>query len=130
MVPRWFAEASFVGAGGFFGAIMRFGVTGLVHRFASFATFPWGTLVVNVAGCLAIGALAGAAESRQLFSPDTRLFLLIGLLGGFTTFSTFGFETFTMVRDAQRFAALGNVLLHLGLGLPAVWLGYSLLRAV
>lgn len=129
-MPRWLVEATAVGAGGFVGAIFRYGLSGLVHRVVSFATFPWGTLVVNVVGCLAIGALAGATESRQLLNPEMRLFLMIGMLGGFTTFSTFGFETFQLLRDAQRMAAAGNVLLHVSLGLTAVWAGYTLIRTI
>jgi CrcB protein len=129
MLPRWMVEASIVGAGGFIGAILRYGLSGLVHRVITFAAFPWGTLIVNVVGCFAIGALAGLGESRQAFGPEARLFLFIGLLGGFTTFSTFGFETFELIRDAQRAAAAANVLIQVTVGITAVWLGYSLLRA-
>ena len=80
-----------VGSGGFIGALARYGLSGLVHRQVPFATFPYGTVAVNLMGCCAIGVIAGLAESRQLFGPEFRTFALIGLLGGFTTFSTFGY---------------------------------------
>ena len=88
-----------VGAGGFVGSVLRYGLSGAVHRLLPFAAFPYGTLAVNVVGCLAIGLLAGWSEARQVIGPELRLFLFIGLLGGFTTFSTFGYETFEMARS-------------------------------
>lgn len=115
-----------VGTGGFIGAVLRYGLGGLVHREIPLATFPLGTLVVNLLGCLLIGAFAGLVDSRQIFAPEVRVFALIGLLGGFTTFSTFGYETFAMIRDAEYFRVLANVLLHVMLGLGCVWLGYAL----
>ena len=84
----------YVGAGGFLGAILRYSVFVTVDRFWPTAAFPWGTLLVNVAGCVAIGAMAGLAETRQVLSPEARLLLVVGVLGSFTTFSTLGFETF------------------------------------
>lgn len=108
------------------GALMRFGLGGLVHRLLPRATFPFGTLVVNLLGCLLIGSVAGLAESRQLLGPALRVFVFIGLLGGFTTYSTFGYETFTMLRDGEALRASVNVLSHVLLGLLAVWLGYTL----
>jgi CrcB protein len=84
---------------------------------------PWGTLAVNVLGCLAIGFCGGLAESRQLFAADARLFLFIGVFGGFTTFSTFGYETFALLRDGDTLRAILNILLQIGFGLGAVWAG-------
>ncbi len=115
-----------VGAGGFLGSVLRYGLSGLVYRWVPFAAFPHGTLAVNVVGCLAIGLLAGLAESRQLIGPELRLFLFIGLLGGFTTFSTFGYETFELVRDGEHLRVAGNVLGHLVAGVGAVWFGFAL----
>jgi CrcB protein len=115
-----------IGSGGFLGALARFGISGLVHRQLPQTTFPVGTLAVNLLGCLAIGVLAGLAESRQLFGPEVRLFALIGLLGGFTTFSTFGYETFAMIRDNESIRALANVGVHVILGIALIWLGYAL----
>ena len=121
-------QALLVGTGGFLGSVLRYGLSGLVHRLAPFATFPYGTLAVNVTGCLAIGVLGGLTESRQLLGPDLRLFLFLGLLGGFTTFSTFGYETLALLRDSEQLRAATNVLMQVFAGLSAVWLGYSLSR--
>jgi len=119
-------NAAMVGSGGFIGALARYGLSGLVHRQVPFATFPYGTMAVNLLGCCAIGVIAGLAESRQLFGPEFRTFALIGVLGGFTTFSTFGYETFAMLRDAEYLRVAANVGVHVVLGLALVWLGYAL----
>ena len=116
----------FVGIGGFIGSIARYWASGLVHRILDKPWFPLGTLVVNVLGCLLIGVLGGLVEKRQLFSPEFRLFIFIGFLGGFTTFSTFGFEIITFARDGELVSALTNLVLHIVLGIGAVWLGFSL----
>ena len=119
-----------VGTGGFLGSVSRYLMSGLAHRIAGQANFPVGTLTVNVLGCLAIGLLSGLAESRQLFSPEMRLLIFIGFLGGFTTFSTFGYEIVSFARDGQLMASLANLMLHLVLGLGAVWTGLALSRAI
>lgn len=112
-----------VGAGGFIGSSLRFLVSGWVYRALPAAAFPWGTLAVNVLGCFLIGLANGLAESRGLLGPGVRLFLMIGLLGGFTTFSTFAFETVALGRDAETGRALANIGLQVGLGLIGVWAG-------
>ena len=117
-----------IGAGGFVGAIMRYLVQGWVHDLLRNPWFPYGTLAVNVIGCLLIGLLAGLVESRQLFGPEARGLLLVGLLGGFTTFPTFSYETIALLRDGEAISALANVALQVGLGLAAVGAGYSLSR--
>lgn len=122
-------NALLVGSGGFAGALLRYSLGGLVHRLLPLAAFPYGTLAVNLVGCLVIGALAGLADARQVFSPELRTFVFIGVLGAFTTFSTFGYETFAMLRDGEALHALANVGLHLVLGLGLVWLGYSVASA-
>lgn len=119
-------NAAMVGTGGFLGALLRYGLSGLVHRLFPLTTFPYGTLAANLSGCLLIGVIAGLAESRQLFGPEIRLFAMIGILGGFTTFSTFGYETFNMIRDSEYAGALGNVGLNVLLGVVLVWAGYAL----
>jgi len=115
-----------VGAGGFVGSIGRYLVGGWVHRAAPFSSFPFGTMAVNVLGCLVIGLVGGLVESRQLFGPDLRVFLLIGVLGGFTTFSSFAFESLALARDAEIARAFANVAAQVVLGLAAAWLGYAL----
>lgn len=115
-----------VGSGGFLGALARYGMSGWVQRLSPMSTFPYGTLAVNLAGCFAIGVLAGLAESRQLFGPEARAFALIGLLGGFTTFSTFGYETWVMLREADYLRATANVGVHVLLGVLLVAMGYVL----
>ena len=114
-----------VGLGGATGAILRYLVSGCIQRLSDTPLFPYGTLGVNVLGCLAIGLLGGWADNAEMFSPSARLFLLIGLLGGFTTFSTFGYETMALLRDKAAFAAMMYVGLHLLLGFAAVAVGYG-----
>lgn len=119
-------NAIVIGSGGFLGALARYGIGNLVHRQLPFTTFPYGTLVVNLLGCFVIGVITGLVESRQLFGPELRRFILIGILGAFTTFSTFGYETLAMIRDDEHFRAALNVGIHVVFGLALVWLGYTL----
>lgn len=112
-----------VGMGGFLGSALRYLVGGWVHRGLNSPWFPYGTLVVNLTGCLLIGLLAGLTESHQVINPEGRLFLFIGLLGGFTTFSTFAYETSTFLEDGQIVAASLNVGVQVIFGLVSVWLG-------
>jgi len=109
--------------GGFLGSALRYLVGGWVHRGLNSPWFPYGTLVVNLTGCLLIGLLAGLTESHQVINPEGRLFLFIGLLGGFTTFSTFAYETSTFLEDGQIVAASLNVGVQVIFGLVSVWLG-------
>lgn len=122
------SQVLLVGTGGFVGAVLRYAVSGIVQQSTGSSEFPFGTVVVNVSGCLAIGFLAGVAETRQLLSADVRLFLLIGMLGSFTTFSTFGYETLALLRDGALLRAAANVTLQVGLGLTAAWGGLVLSR--
>ena len=120
----------FVGLGGFTGSVLRYGAGEWVQRFAGDSAFPYGTLFVNAAGCLTIGILAGLTESRDLLSEDARSFLYVGVLGGFTTFSAFGYQTLTLIRDGHTAMALANVGLQLALSLGAAAGGYLAARAV
>lgn len=115
-----------VGIGGFLGAIGRYAVSGWVHALFKKAFFPIGTLVVNCAGCLLLGLLAGLMIHRNMFSEEFRLCVMIGLLGSFTTYSTFSYETLALLQDARPGAALLNIALHIGIGLLAVFAGYTL----
>jgi CrcB protein len=112
-----------VGTGGFIGSVLRYAVSGYVQQAMKSVGFPYGTLAVNMLGCFVIGFLAQLAESRGLFTSESRLFVFVGILGGFTTFSTFGNETFNLLRDSQMMSALANVGANVILGLFAVWLG-------
>lgn len=116
-------QTLWVGAGGFVGAGLRFLVSGWVYQLTPNAGFPWGTLVVNVAGCLVLGLLGGLAEVRGVLAGSTRLFLFIGVLGGFTTFSTLAFETVVLAEGSEVLKAAANVAAHVALGLGAAWLG-------
>ena len=118
-----------VGFGGFIGAIARWGLSGFVQRTAS-QSFPSGTLLVNALGCLLLGALMGAADGRAWLSEEGRLFLTIGILGSFTTFSTFGYDTIALFRGGDMPMALANVVLNLVVGLAAVLAGHALTRVV
>lgn len=119
-----------VGLGGFLGAALRFLVTGWAQRLVPGLPLPLGTAVVNLLGCLVLGTLMGVAEARGLLGPGQRVFLLIGVLGGFTTFSTFAWETLALARDAEYLLAAGNVVVQVSLGLIFVWLGFGLGRAI
>lgn len=115
-----------VGLGGGLGAMCRYLVGGLVLHYLTNLKFPLGTLLVNVSGCFLIGLVAGVAERYHLFGVTTRLFLVTGFLGGFTTFSAFGYETLFLIRRGEVTLAGTNVLLNVFASLVAVWLGSRL----
>jgi len=113
-----------IAAGGALGAVARHAVNHAIH--ARYGPFPFGTLAVNVLGCLAIGVLAGAlAAARVQIGEAGRTFLIVGLLGGFTTFSSFGVDTFTLVRGGHLGLAFANVAGQVVVGLAAVWAGFT-----
>jgi CrcB protein len=119
-----------IGLGGFVGTILRYVIGGLVQSGAGSSVFPWGTLAINVLGCFGIGFLAELSEARGFLRPEMRGFLIVGILGGFTTFSAFANETLNAVRDAAMGIALVNVLTSVGLGLAAVWTGRLVAHAI
>ncbi len=119
-----------IGTGGFIGSILRYLLSGTVQSISQSIAFPYGTLTVNVLGCFFIGLLAELSENRGLLTPDTKAFLIVGILGGFTTFSAFGNETMSLIRSGEPALALMNVGAHIVLGLGAVWIGYTLAYAI
>lgn len=123
-------EILLVGVGGFVGSVCRYLASGWVQRLAPGVLFPWGTLAVNVAGCLGIGLAAGVVGARHWAEPEVRLAVTVGLLGGFTTFSTFGAETLGLAREGEAWRAAANVVAQVVLGLAAVWLGDRLGRGM
>ncbi len=118
--------ALYVGLGGFIGSVLRYWVSGAVQQSTGNSGFPFGTLAVNLIGCLVIGFLSELADMRGIFTPETRAFVFVGILGGFTTFSTFGNETMNFLRGGESLPALLNVGVHIFAGLGAIWLGRSL----
>jgi fluoride exporter len=111
-----------VGAGGFVGSIARYLLGGVVQDLTR-GTFPYGTLAVNILGCFLIGGLSELADARAVLSPERRAFIIVGVLGGFTTFSAFGNETMSLLREADWPRSIANVLAHLIFAIGAVWLG-------
>ena len=111
------------------GAALRYGLGGLVSR-ALPPHLPWGTFAVNVSGCFLIGLLAVLAEERAAVPPAARLFLMVGVLGGYTTFSTFGYETMSLVREGSHGLAAANVVGQILLGLAGVWAGMVAARVI
>lgn len=114
------------GIGGFIGSSLRYAVSGYIQLWSRSIDFPYGTLAVNLIGCFAIGFLSQLAESRGMFTAETRILIFIGVLGGFTTFSAFGNETINLWRAGENLLAAANVAAHLLLCLGAVWLSRAL----
>lgn len=115
-----------VAAGGALGSIARYKLSGYVLHHTMDWRFPAGTFAVNVIGCLLTGLLAGLAAHRDIFSPEVRLLLFTGVLGGFTTFSAFGFETMFLLKRGDVLVATANIVLSVAAGLVAMWLGMTL----
>lgn len=114
-----------IGLAGFVGTVLRYWLSGVVaKRYGE--TFPYGTFAVNALGCLLAGFLFYLMYDRFLTSPTARSVIFIGLLGGFTTFSSYGLQTFTLLRDGEIFLALLNIGLSNIAGLFMVWTGYKL----
>jgi CrcB protein len=111
--------------GGGIGATARYGLQGAVYRITG-AGFPYGTLVVNVLGSLLIGFLMSFFEERFVVNASFRVFLAIGILGGFTTFSSFSFETMALLRDGSYALGLWNIVSSVVVCLGATWLGMIL----
>lgn len=115
-----------VGLGSALGGMARYWCSGLIARHVG-ETFPWGTLLVNVSGCLVIGFVAAltAPEGRLFVSSSARTFVMAGVCGGYTTFSSFSLQTLALAADRQWLKAGANCVLSLALCLAAVWLGHT-----
>ncbi|PZC47132.1 MAG: CrcB protein [Chloroflexi bacterium] len=118
--------ALLVGAGGFIGAIARYSIHLGYGKLLNDQWVPYGTLTVNVVGCLFIGLAAGLIDHKQVATAEMRAFILIGILGGFTTYSAFGYETISLIREGNITPAIVNVVTQIVLGLCAVWIGYKI----
>jgi CrcB protein len=116
-----------VALGGLLGSVARFWLSGAVQRVTA-SDLPVGTLAVNVLGSFAIGVVMALSLERGTPGPTLRLFLTVGFCGGFTTMSSFSYETAALVRDGQAAFALGNIAASVGGSLAATWLGYTLGR--
>ena len=118
-----------VGAGGFIGSVMRYLVQIYVEK-GLVSTFPWGTFIANVAGSFIIGIVYALAEKGSLMNSEWRMFLAVGICGGFNTFSSFAFNNFMMIEERS----IGQMLLNVGgslfFGIMAVYLGIILVRAI
>jgi CrcB protein len=117
-----------VGIGGALGSIARYIVSGIDYKFSG-GVFPVSTLAVNLAGSLIIGVLWGLCEVTTV-SSHARMFLFIGILGGFTTFSTFALENFNLLRDKEYAIAVANILLTNALGVAFVFIGYAAAKSL
>ncbi|MBN1988985.1 MAG: fluoride efflux transporter CrcB [Bacteroidales bacterium] len=117
----------FIGAGGFVGSIARYLLSQIIQQNAT-SSFPWGTLVVNVVGSLLIGLFYGLSERGAIGSSEVRLFLTVGLCGGFTTFSTFSNENLALLRDGQFSFFAMYAFASVVLGLVAVLGGFALTK--
>ena len=119
----------FIALAGLAGTLLRYWLSGVVARQYG-ETFPWGTMAVNVIGCFLAGAVFYLTEERFLVSPAVRSVILIGFLGGFTTFSSYGLQTFTLLRDGELGLATLNIAASNVLGLLMVWTGYVVFKAL
>ncbi|HUL43206.1 MAG TPA: fluoride efflux transporter CrcB [Bacteroidota bacterium] len=115
-------NATYIFLGGGIGAVARYWLQGFVYRHVS-GIFPYGTLVVNFLGCFVIGVLMTGMEERFVMNPTLRIFLTIGILGGFTTFSSFSYETIALLREGEFLLGLANVGASVAVCLAATYLG-------
>ncbi len=129
-----FLQYIVIGLGGALGSMLRFGLGTLIDSNVQKTgyIFPWGTIVVNITGCFVIGFIftISGGEGRLMLSTLTRQFIMIGILGGYTTFSSFSLQTLTLAQSGQMWGALANVLLSVILCLGGVWLGAYLAGSI
>ena len=115
-----------IALGGAIGSVCRYGLGGLAYRMFG-SIFPWGTAAVNLIGSLVIGFLWGVFE-RGAIGPNMRMFLFIGILGGFTTFSSYTLETFSLFREGETRLAITNMMVSNIVGVAAVFIGFAIFR--
>ena len=117
------------GLGGFFGAILRYVLSTFIYKL--FGTdFPYGTFAVNVLGCFLIGFFMGLVDAGVIISPNLRILIAIGFLGGFTTFSSFSYETVELLKAGAWISAVANVVYTILNCLGATWIGEVLSRLI
>ena len=118
-----------VSAGAAIGGVLRYGISSYIQRNIS-VVFPYGTLVVNVVGSFILGIIMFYLNEKELIGSELRLFLTVGFCGGFTTFSTFSYETLTLFRDSEFGLAIYNVLLNVVLCLVGIYLAYLISKLI
>jgi CrcB protein len=116
-------SVTLVALGGALGSVSRYLLGTWIQSTSHSIDFPFGTLTVNLIGCFVIGFLSQLAETRGVFTPETRGLVFVGVLGGFTTFSSFGNDTLNLFRDGETVNALLNIGANVVFGLALVWLG-------
>lgn len=119
-----------VGVGGFIGSVLRYLTGGLIYKFIDTPYVPYGTLAVNFIGCLLIGFLGGLNENHDLMNPNISLLVFVGILGGYTTFSTFGYESFLLLQDDQFVRAAVNIIANVTLSMLGVLIGFLLHKGI
>jgi fluoride exporter len=139
VMPQFVTQYLIIGLGGAIGSMLRYGVAFLIDTAVTQPgvskggpIFPWGVIVVNITGCFVIGFIntISAPDARFFLSPLTRQFIMIGILGGYTTFSSFSLQTLTLAQDGQWWGAAANVTLSVVLCLVGVWLGAALAATI
>jgi CrcB protein len=118
-----------IGFAGLVGTLARYWLSGWGDQWWG-GTFPFGTFIVNAVGCLLMGVLFHITQEKYLVDPVARAVVLVGFLGGFTTFSSFAIQSFNLLRDGELFLAGANILLSNAVGLFLVWVGYAISRAL
>lgn len=113
----------YVAIGGALGSVSRYLLGTWTQSVSKSIDFPYGTLTVNLIGCFVIGFLSQLAEARGVFTSESRAFIFVGILGGFTTFSSFGNDTINLLRDGETVNALANIGANVIVGLALIWLG-------
>src|SRR4249920_3613553 len=121
-------KITLIAVAGLIGTLTRYWMSGWADRWWG-GTFPFGTLLVNATGCFVIGFLFHATQEKYLIDPAVRSALLVGFLGGFTTFSSYAVQSFNLLGDGEFFMASANILVSNVAGLLLVWAGYVLARA-